>query len=183
MLTGNIRPCFNRRPDKPSTALHHQLANRDHWHHKEIGVNRGPAIIALGLTPEATTVQREHRRFPTDRGQRPKTCEGCAGRPGHLPEASGSMHPVRADPGDHSSGRTGGECPAVVQCSLGWTPDWRGLTTGLSVAGWLLLGRLDLGSRSRGFRLAAQGDRECNSLTTVRTPRSSWSSHGPPLAA
>ena len=87
VLTGNIRPCFSRRPDEPSTALHHQLANRDHWHHKEIGVDRGPAIIAPGSTPIATTAQRYQRRFPTDRGRRPQTCEGPASELRSRPDA------------------------------------------------------------------------------------------------
>lgn len=77
VLTGNIRPCFSRRPDEPSTALHHHLANRDHWHHKETGVDRGPAIIAPSFTRIATTAQRKQRRFPYRPRPRPKTCEGC----------------------------------------------------------------------------------------------------------
>ena len=80
MLTGNIPPCFSRRPDEPSTALHHHLANRDHWHHKETGVDRGPAIIAPSFTPIATTAQREQTPFPNRPRPRPKTCEGCAWR-------------------------------------------------------------------------------------------------------
>jgi hypothetical protein len=72
VLTGNIRPYFSRRPDESSTALHHHLANRDHWHHKETGVDRGPAIIAPGFTRIATTAQRAQRRFLTDRGRAPR---------------------------------------------------------------------------------------------------------------
>src|SRR5829696_2215239 len=79
VLTGNIRPCFRRRPDEPSTALHHHLANRDHWHHKEIGVDRGPAIIAPGFTRTATTAQREQRRFLTDRGRAPRLAKVAQG--------------------------------------------------------------------------------------------------------
>ncbi|HEY9469522.1 MAG TPA: hypothetical protein VIQ76_07885 [Propionibacteriaceae bacterium] len=45
---------------------------------KRSGLTEAPAIIALGLTPEATTVQRGQRCFPTDRGLRPKACEGIA---------------------------------------------------------------------------------------------------------
>jgi hypothetical protein len=35
-----------------------------------------PSSRSASPPPEATTVQREQRRFPTDRGLRPKTCEG-----------------------------------------------------------------------------------------------------------
>jgi hypothetical protein len=76
VLTGTIRPCFSRRPDEPSTTLHHHLANRDHWHHKEIGVDRGPAIIALDFTRIATTAHRQQRRFLTDRGRAPRLAKG-----------------------------------------------------------------------------------------------------------
>ena len=86
VLTGNIRPCFSRRPDEPSTALHHHLANRDHWHHKETGVDRGPAIIAPGFTRIATTAQREQRRFLTDRGRAPRLAKVGARLVGPLAE-------------------------------------------------------------------------------------------------
>ena len=88
VLTGNIRPCFRRRPDEPSTALHHQLANRDHWHHKETGVDRGPAIIAPGFTRIATTAQREQRRFLTDRGRAPRLAKVAKVAPGEPRGAS-----------------------------------------------------------------------------------------------
>ena len=90
VLTGNIRPCFSRRPDEPSTALHHHLANRDHWHHKETGVDRGPAIIAPGFTPIATTAQREQRRFLTDRGRAPRLAK--AGRSSRTSHALKGVH-------------------------------------------------------------------------------------------
>jgi hypothetical protein len=125
VLTGNIRPCFSRRPDKPSTALHHQLANRDHCHHKENGVDRGPAIIAPGCTQRSTTTaKREQRRFPTDRGRAPRLAKVAPACRLAVRERSTGCVRCMALPPIADRGRTWSErkliLTASMPCPCGW---------------------------------------------------------------
>src|SRR5829696_8649881 len=117
VLTGNIRPCFSRRPDEPSTALHHHLANRDHWHHKETGLTEA-LPSSRPASPESDDRPTRATPFPHRPRPCPKTCEGCTG-PGSWARCGRlAMHCVHADHGPDVAGHTRG---TRLGGSLQWT--------------------------------------------------------------
>ena len=166
VLTGNIRPCFSRRPDEPSTALHHQLANRDHWHHKEIGVDRGPAIIAPGHTPDSD--HRPARPTPFPHRPRPAPPDLRRLRPVLL-RLSLTVHAGASDACCLWRRHAGGEQEANVSTKCIRPVPWS-LRSGWSTAQSALIrqcGRRASPGGCRGGRYAGPSPRSCAARQTA----------------